>query len=219
MTFRRAKAVRFLTEKIMRRTLRTCFFFGFLGIALFGCSSADNTTNRAQTNANNRNMNSMNMNSTSTTSAPTNVNSNTAAFVQDKFWTEAAQGGMAEVELAKLALQKSQNADVKKFAQTMVTDHSKANDELKALAAKKNVVLPTDIGSHKSTLDDLSKKSGADFDKAYVEAMVDDHQEDVDFFDDHTKSSDADIKAFATKTLPVIKSHLEMIKGIQSKMK
>ena len=91
--------------------------------------------------------------------------------------------------------------------------------ELKALAAKKSVVLPTDIGSHKSTIDDLSKLSGADFDKAYVEAMVEDHEEDVDLFDDNTDNSDADIKAFTTKTLPTLKSHLEMIKGIQSKMK
>ena len=155
-------------------------------------------------------MNSNTMNST--------VNSNTAV-VQDNFWSKAAQGGMAEVELAKLALQKSQNADVKKFAQTMVTDHTKANDELKGLATKKNVTLPTDLGSHKSTLDDLNGKTGADFDKAYVAAMVDDHEEDVDLFEDNTDNSDPDIKAFTTKTLPTLKSHLEMIKGIQSKMK
>jgi putative membrane protein len=153
-----------------------------------------------------------------TMSSTVNSNSN-AAVVQDNFWSKAAQGGMAEVELAKLALQKSQNADVKKFAQMMVTDHTKANDELKSLAAKKSVALPTDLGSHKSTLDDLNGKTGADFDKAYVAAMVEDHETDVDLFEDNTDNSDADIKAFTTKTLPTIKSHLEMIKGIQSKMK
>jgi putative membrane protein len=61
--------------------------------------------------------------------------------------------------------------------------------------------------------------SGADFDKAYVDAMVDDHKEDVEFFDDNTDNSDADIKAFTTKTLPTLKKHLEMINGIKAKMK
>jgi len=210
----------------MRRRITFSFFIGFMAISLFGCNpnnSSDATSpNREQPNMNNRSANSMTSNSmnsnTMSSTTGTNVNSNTAV-VQDNFWTKAAQGGMAEVELAKLALQKSQNADVKKFAQMMVTDHTKANTELKALATKKNVVLPTDIGSHKSTMDDLSKLSGADFDKAYVDAMVDDHEEDVDLFDDNTDNSDADIKAFTTKTLPTLKAHLEMIKGIQSKMK
>jgi len=148
-----------------------------------------------------------------------NTGSNTAV-VQDNFWTKAAQGGMAEVELANLAVQKAQNADVKKFAQQMITDHTKANAELKSLAAKKNITLPTDIGSsHKSAMDDLSRLSGADFDKKYVEMMVDDHEEDVDLFEDNTDNSDADIKAFAAKTLPTLKAHLESIKAIQSKMK
>jgi putative membrane protein len=203
----------------MRRRLTLGFFIGFLAISLFGCNtnnSSDATSpNRSQPNMNNRGANSMNGNSMSSTM---NSNSNTAV-VQDNFWSKAAQGGMAEVELGKLALQKSQNADVKKFAQMMVTDHTKANDELKALASKKNVTLPIDLGSHKSTLDDLNKLSGAEFDKEYVEAMVEDHETDVDLFEDNTDNSDADIKAFTTKTLPTLKSHLEMIKGIQSKMK
>lgn len=210
----------------MRRRISFSFLIGLIAISILGCNpnnSSDATSpNRPQPNMNNRSDNStsgnsMNSNTVSSTTG-TNASSNTAVM-QDNFWTKAAQGGMAEVELAKLALQKSQNADVKKFAQTMVTDHTKANDELKALAAKKSVVLPTDIGSHKSTMDDLSKLSGADFDKAYVAAMVDDHEEDVDLFDDNTDNSDADIKAFTTKTLPTLKSHLEMIKGIQSKLK
>jgi putative membrane protein len=203
----------------MRRQLTISFFIGFLAVSLFGCNSnnsSDATSpNRSQPNMNNRGANSTNSNPINST---VNANSNTAV-VQNNFWSKAAQGGMAEVELAKLALQKSQNADVKKFAQMMVTDHTKANDELKALAAKRNVVLPTDIGSHKSTLDDLTKLSGADFDKKYVEAMVEDHEEDVDLFEDNTDNSDADIKAFTTKTLPTLKSHLESIKKIQSKMK
>lgn len=203
----------------MKRQITFVFLAGLMTILLFGCGGSSNTnisTNRTNSmNSNMSNSNMMNSNMSNTTSM---TNSNMAVVV-DNFWINAAQGGMAEVELAKLALQKSQNPEVKKFAQMMVTDHSKANSELKALAAKKNVVLPTDMGSHKSTMDDLSKLSGAEFDKAYVEAMIEDHETDVDLFEDNTTNSDADIKAFTTKTLPTLKSHLEMIKGIQGKMK
>ena len=206
----------------MRRQLTIGFFLGFLAIALFGCGdnadSHQSTPNRNQPNMNNRGTNSMNSSSMNSNTMSSTGNGNTAV-VQDNFWTKAAQGGMAEVELGKLALQKSTNADVKKFAQMMVTDHTKANDELKSLAAKKNVMLPIDLGGHKSTLDELNGKTGADFDKAYVEAMVDDHETDVKLFEDNTDNSDPDIKAFAIKTLPTLKTHLETIKGIQSKMK
>jgi putative membrane protein len=208
---------------MFRKQLRLGFFFGFLAISLFGCGdrpSDQSVPNRNQPNMNGRTTNSTNgnmMNSNST--SMTNANSNTAV-VQDNFWTTAAQGGMAEVELGKLAAQKATNPEVKKFAQMMVTDHTKANEELKALAAKKNVTLPADMGSsHKSAMEDLAKLSGADFDKKYVEMMVDDHEEDVEFFDDKTSDSDADIKAFASKTLPTLQKHLEAIKAIQSKMK
>jgi putative membrane protein len=209
----------------MRRRLTLGFFIGFLAVSLFGCNSnnsSDATSpNRSQPNMNNHGANSTNGNSmsTNTTSSAVNANSGDTAVVQDNFWTKAAQGGMAEVELSKAALQKSTNAEVKKFAQMMVADHTKANDELKSLAAKKSVVLPADLGSHKSTLDDLNTKTGADFDKAYVDAMVKDHENTVDLFEDNTGNADADIKAFTTKTLPTVKSHLEMIKGIQSKIK
>jgi putative membrane protein len=202
----------------MKRTI----FLSLTIAAVFGltaCPESGNTntsnTNRASTSnaVTTNNSNSSTMNNTS-------INSNSTAVVQDNFYTNAAQGGMAEVELSKLALAKSQNPEVKKFAQMMVSDHGKANDELKALAGKKNVKLPDGVnGSQKSTMEDLGKLSGAEFDKKYVETMVKDHEKTVDLFEDNTTNSDADIKAFATKTLPTLKSHLEMITGIQSKMK
>ncbi len=204
----------------MKTNITLGFTTALLSISLVGCGDR-NAVNTNSTSANTTRTNSTMSSPTPANSIMTNTtatNTNTAS-VQDNFWSTAAQGGMAEVELAKLALQKSQNADVKKFAQMMITDHTKANDELKALAAKKNIVLPTDIGGHKSTVDDLSKLSGADFDKEYVEAMVDDHEEDVDFFEDKSNNSDADLKAFAAKTLPTLKKHLEDIKAIQGKMK
>jgi putative membrane protein len=136
------------------------------------------------------------------------------------FMNDAAPGGMAEVELGKMAASKSQNAEVKAFGQKMVDDHTKANDELKQLAAQKKVTLPPDLmPAHKQLMEKLSKLSGADFDKEYVAAMVEAHEKDVAAFENVSKTAaDADVKVFATKTLPTLKMHLEMIKAMAEKM-
>jgi len=145
------------------------------------------------------------------------------AVVEDdaKFVVEAANGGMSEVEFGKLAQQKATNAKVKEFAEMMVMDHTKANEELKALAKAKNVTLPDSLNADsKKMWEDLSKKSGADFDKAYVNMMVDDHKKDVGEFEDASKNlKDADLKAFVDKTLPVLKGHLDKITAISNGMK
>lgn len=204
----------------MKKTIFLIFAIA-VGSALTGCSGSGNTNLSNTNRPANSNTAATNNTVGSTVNNPANsVNSSNTAVVQDNFYTDAAQGGMAEVELSKLALQKSQNAEVKKFAQMMVSDHGKANDELKSLATKKNVKLPDSVSSsQKSTMEDLAKLSGADFDKKYVETMVNDHEKTVALFENNTTNSDADIKAFATKTLPTLKSHLEMINSIQSKMK
>lgn len=136
------------------------------------------------------------------------------------FMNDAAPGGMAEVELGKMAAGKAQNAEVKAFGQKMIEDHSKANDELKQMAAQKKVMLPPDVmPAHKQLMEKLSKLSGADFDKEYVMAMVEAHEKDVAAFENVSKTAaDADVKAFATKTLPTLKMHLEMIKAMADKM-
>ncbi len=136
------------------------------------------------------------------------------------FMNSAAPGNMAEVELGKMASTKAASNDVKQFGQKMVEDHSKANDELKQLAAQKKVMLPPDVmPGHKQLMEKLSKLSGADFDKEYVAAMVADHEKDVAAFENVSKTAaDADVKAFATKTLPTLKMHLEMIKAMAGKM-
>lgn len=192
--------------------------------AVFGLTACPGDTNTNTASMNGLTNSNTTMTNNSNNSMMNNsfgmTNSNNTAVVQDNFYSNAAQGGMAEVELSKLALQKSQNAEIKKFADMMVSDHGKANAELKTLAAKKNVVLPTEMSSsHKSTMEDLSKLSGAEFDKEYISVMVKDHETTVELFEDNTDNSDADIKGFATKTLPTLRSHLQMIKDIQSKMK
>jgi len=138
-----------------------------------------------------------------------------------KFATAAANGGMAEVALGKLALTKTGNADIKDFASMMVTDHSKANDELMAIAKMKNITLPAEPDSaHIKKMDELSKKNGADFDKAYVSAMIDGHKKTLDLMNNEAKNgSDTTLKAFAAKTAPIVQSHLDAINKIHDKMK
>ena len=132
------------------------------------------------------------------------------------FVTEAATGGMAEVELGKLATEKASNADVKKFGQRMVDDHGKANDELKSLAQSKQITLPAAVDAkHKATVDRLSKLSGAAFDRAYVQEMLKDHQKDVAAFRTESKSGkDPEVKAWAGKTLPTLEEHLKMVQDL-----
>lgn len=133
-----------------------------------------------------------------------------------EFAVEAASGGMMEVELGRMAQEKATNARVKSFGAMMVTDHSKANEELKSLAASKNITLPTTLGEkHQKHVDDLSKLTGAEFDKEYVKLMVDDHKEDISKFEDAAKNcKDADLKSFATKTIPTLQKHYEEIQAI-----
>jgi putative membrane protein len=128
------------------------------------------------------------------------------------FVEKAAIGGMAEVELGNLAQQKATSDQVKQFGARMVQDHTKANDELKQVASAKGMQLPTTLDKkHKSDMDKLQKKTGADFDKAYMSHMLDDHKHDVaDFKKEATSGKDADVKGFAAKTLPTLQEHLQL---------
>ena len=134
------------------------------------------------------------------------------AGADQTFVKKAAAGGMAEVELGKLAQQKGTSAEVKTFGQRMVDDHSKANDELKSIAQTKNITLPTDLSAKDKALRDrLEKLSGAAFDRAYMQAMLKDHREDVnEFRHESTAGSDPDVKQFAAKTLPTLEDHLKL---------
>jgi putative membrane protein len=136
------------------------------------------------------------------------------------FVMEAAEGGMAEVELGQLAVDKASNAKVKEFGQRMVTDHGKADSELKTLAASKKITLPTALNAkQKATKDRLSKLSGAAFDRAYIAEMVKDHQVDAAaFHKEATSGHDAEIKAWAAKTAPTVDEHLKMAREIQKEL-
>ncbi|RYE19146.1 MAG: DUF4142 domain-containing protein [Sphingobacteriaceae bacterium] len=187
--------------------------------ALQACNSSTKSSTDVAADSNaNKDTSSM-TSSTDTTASPAG-----AVMKVDKddadFAVTAANGGMAEVQIAQLAQQKATSADVKQFAAKMITDHTKANDQLMALAKQKNITLPAALGTdEQKVLDDLSKKSGKDFDKAYVKAMVEDHEKDVKLFaDEASDAKDADLKSFAGTTLPTLKMHETMIKAIDKKM-
>jgi putative membrane protein len=135
-----------------------------------------------------------------------------ASSADHTFIMKAAQGGMAEVELGQLAATKASSEQVKQFGQRMVTDHQKANDELKTLAQQKNITVPTDLDAKdKTEKDRLSKLSGEAFDKAYMQHMLADHRKDVnEFRKESTSGKDPDVKAWAGKTLPTLEEHLKM---------
>lgn len=145
------------------------------------------------------------------------------AVVEDdaEFATKAAVGGMAEVEFGKIALTKTTDTKIKAFAEMMVSDHGKANEELKTLAAAKNITLPMALDDdHTKIMTDLNSSTGKDFDKKYVDAMVDGHQKTLNLMEEEAKDGkDAGLKAFAAKTAPIVKSHLDMIKKIKDGMK
>ncbi len=133
-----------------------------------------------------------------------------------KFMKEAAEGGMAEVALGKLAVEKASNSEVKKFGQRMVDDHTKANNELKQLASQKNVTLPQDLSAKdKAMKAKLENLSGEQFDQSYMKGMVKDHKKDVsDFRRESTSAKDPDVKKFASQTLPTLEEHLKQAESI-----
>ena len=143
-------------------------------------------------------------------SAATNAQPVGAALsAKDKaFMKKAAKGGMMEVSMGKMAEQNGQSADVKSFGKRMVTDHSKANTELMALAEKKGVKLEAEKPSEKWSSD-----------KDYIDMMVKDHEKDLAEFQDEAKNgSDSDLKNFADRTAKIVQKHLDLAKQTQSKL-
>ena len=157
--------------------------------------------------------------SAETRSSSKSANSGQVAAKDKTFMKNAAQGGMEEVELGQMVAEKAKSDDVKQFAQRMVQDHSKANDELKALAQQKGVTLPTELSAEgKSMKARLEKLSGEQLDKAYMRSMVMDHNKDVHEFQTASKMvKDSDLKSWAEKTLPTLQDHLKQAKEVASK--
>lgn len=156
---------------------------------------------------------------TGTTPQPPAAGASTAVVQQHpleradrRFVDKAAQGGMAEVAMGKVAVVRAANTQVKSFGQRMIDDHGKANEELKALLNAKGVQLPQESDrSHDRDANRLGKLQGAEFDREYMKHMVKDHENDVKDFDRAAREAkDPEVKAWAAKTLPVLQQHLEL---------
>lgn len=134
------------------------------------------------------------------------------------FVKKTALDGMTEVELGKLAQQKAGLDAVKQFGKRMEDDHSKANEKLKGIASTKGVELPA--APDKKDIAKLQDKSGADFDRAYMKHMVSDHKKDISAFEKEAKSGkDADVKSFASETLPTLREHLKLAEDTYNTVK
>ena len=147
------------------------------------------------------------------------TNSNIAAPDRE-FVTKAAEGGQQEVMMAQMAVDKASNPDVKQFAQRLVDDHSKANEELKTLASSKGLTLPAENATKTQKMkNDMGKHSGAMFDREYMKDMIKDHQKDIAMFEREARDGrDSDVKAWAEKTLPTLREHLQMAREVAGKV-
>lgn len=146
----------------------------------------------------------------------TNKENSSLSAKDKRFMMKAAKGNMMEVQMGEMAQQKAQSDDVKKVADKIASDHKDANKDLMDLAEKKGVTLPTETPK-------TEKMSGDNFDKEYLMAMQKDHQKDIAAYEkeanDSGSNEDADVKAYAQKTLPTLKEHLQMVNDAMGKMK
>lgn len=209
---------------------------GVAAIGLAGCSSAPTnttTTANAVRNANantgvvvNNNVANANGQVIDATNSANMSNMGTRATSANPtdasgFMMAAAESSNAEIAAGKMAVSTTKNVEVKQFAQQMIAEHTKANNDLKPVAQKKTVTLPTDLNAeHKAMAADMSKLTGAEFDKAYMTGQVTDHEKTVALLQSQIDGgTDADAKAVATKMLPVVKMHLDMAQKLSAKLK
>jgi putative membrane protein len=142
------------------------------------------------------------------------------AEVDMEFATDAAQGGLKEVQLGELAQQQAESVEVQQFGQRMVDDHGMANEQLIQIAQQKGIELPQELaGDAQQLYEELQQKSGQEFDQAYMDEMVSDHEEDVETFQEYAESGqDPDLTSFAEQTLPVLQEHLELAQQTQKQI-
>jgi putative membrane protein len=215
----------------MKRIFYTSAILGAAAFGLTGCSPTATNGNKAVINTNtntavatnsnaNAAINSNAVNSSVNSNASVNM-SKTLSSSDKEFMSKAAESGMAEVELAKIATTKAQDEAVRTFAQKMTFDHTKVNDELKAIASQKAVTLPTEVNSkHKQDIEKLSKLSGAAFDKEYIRLMIEDHEKDIAEFQKQADGgNEMTTKMFAVETLQKLKMHLGMFNNLRNRTK
>ncbi len=207
-----------LTEHLLRQLLFTktyimkkYFFALALGSAAILFIVACNDSKKTDT-------------TTTDTTASTNVNKTvdtTMGKTSNEFVMITAQNGMAEVEMAKQAQANGGSQEVKDFGKMLETDHSQANATLMGIANEENIMLPTSMTDEQANhLKDMGAMKGADFDKHFIDMMIDGHTKSIERFKDAAaNNANAKVKDFASKTLPTLQKHLDKAKSIKSKMK
>lgn len=189
----------------MKRTFISLFCGVALLVTTASCNSND-SVKQAQ------NVNEAKADSATTSTAIGKVVKKGMEY-DSEFMAKAASGGMLEVELGKQVAVRALTPEAKQFAQQMVADHTKANAALMALAARKNITLPTSLSDdHEKVLKDVTGEKGVKMDQEYLKEMLKDHQEDVkEFTHASINTSDPDIKALAAKNIPMLQMHLDMV--------
>jgi putative membrane protein len=157
--------------------------------------------------------------STAVIAAAMQTSPDQSANVDREFITKSTQGSLAEVELGKIALQKSQNPEVRQFAQKMIDDHTKLIEDMKPAASHIGSRMPTRVNAkQRQEAERLQGLSGSDFDKAYITTMVADHHQDLnEFTEEESRTTDPNLKDTVTKGKEVIRMHTEMIDEIARK--
>lgn len=183
-----------------------------------GAQSGQSTTQPDQTAANQTASSSSS--ASPTAQASTQPNRNASQSQDAPFMMEAAQGGMTEVQLGQLAQQQASSNRVKQFGQRMVQDHNQANAKLMQVFQQKGMTPPTTIGAKYSAMQEqLAKLSGQAFDRQYMSQMVEDHTEDVSSFQREVSTGkDAQVRAWASQTLPALKEHLQLAKTVNQSL-
>lgn len=185
-----------------------------LGLSLLAaaCHSGSTDSVKSAEQANDRNVDTLAKTQSVTDS------SNAIPSKQDAdFMVKAASGGMLEIVLGRLAQTNGASQGVKDFGEMMIRDHSQGGQELKILARHKQVILPDSISdAQKKEHDDLAKKTGAAFDKAYIKLMIEDHKEDIgEFRKAAQNANDTAVKIFAANTLPMLQKHLDAVEKLR----
>jgi putative membrane protein len=199
----------------------TLFFLLVFGLASIGCSSnkaaENNSSNQGAAQPASTDNSSQNSSSTASNSASANP---TGQDSDQQFLTEAVQGNRAEVELGKMVAAKAHDPSVKQFAQLMVKDHTNALNQLQQLAQQKNVNVPEGLPPDAQDLQSkLQNDTGKQFDKDYMDGMVQDHEKDVQSFQDASQNAkDPDVKQLATKLTPTLQEHLAKAQQIDQKL-
>lgn len=201
----------------MKNPVKLCVI-GALAFICYSCNSGGGSDSTQA--AKDSNTNKMDSTGTGTTTATSSIPPSVSKADQ-QFAVDAANAGMTEVQAGQLAEQKGMAKDVKEYGAMMVKDHTAAADKLKMIAASKNITLPSVISpGMQKNIDDLQKKEGKGFDKAYIDMMVSDHKKVISAFEDESKNgSDADIRAFADSTLHTLRHHLDEAEKCNKMMK